>query len=160
MSISSLFVVILAMPLIVYIIIPLLMLSCWLATRPIKFLVPSRFGSEIAIRTSRHHTKAESDKRVESRIATQGLTAKIADGHGVYDSLVANISRAGVCLKNVPERLSASTERLSVIIRGKTEEYSLLLAPSWDSSHHSRGRVIGGKIDTPPNNWLQFVHSQ
>lgn len=148
------------MPLIIYIIIPLLMLSCWLATRPIKFLAPSLFGGEVETNPSRQYTEQKSDKRIESRILTKGLTAKIADEFGVYDSLVANISRAGVCLKNVPERLSASTEMLSVIIRGKTEEYSMFLAPSWENSHHSRGRVIGGKIDKTPNNWLQFVHSQ
>ncbi len=160
MSVSSLFVIILAMPLIVYIIIPLLMLSCWLATRPIKLLVPSLFGGELALKSSQQKIERDSDKRTESRIVTQGLTAKIADDYGVYDTLVANISRAGVCLKNVPERLSASTERLSVIIRGKTEEYTLFLAPSWEDSHHSQGRLIGGKIDNVPHNWSQFVHSQ
>lgn len=160
MNSSALFVVILAMPLIVYIVIPLLMLSCWLATRPIKFLALSLSGGQRTFSPSQQNIKIESDKRNESRIPTEGLTAKITDEYGVYDSLVANISRAGVCLKNVPERLSASTEKLSVIIRGKTEEYSLFLAPSWENSHHSRGRVIGGRIDNIPNNWLQFVHSQ
>ncbi len=159
MALSSLFTLFLTLPLIVNIVIPLCALCCWLLFQPAKLLLeapPLNNPNEVPDSTQ---MEQEIDQRIEPRVLTQDIPVKVADEHGVYNGIISNISKAGVCLKNLPDSLSASTKRLSVIVKDKTEDYCFFLAPSWDKQHQTAGRQIGGEISQPPKNWLEFVYS-
>lgn len=145
MDITSLLVVILSIPLLVNILLPLLMLASWLLFQPVKRLFPRVLDG--------------TEKRAEKRIVTPGLLAEISDGQGVYEGVVTNMSMFGVCLSNIPERLLVSKSKLSVTIKDKTEEYRLLVTPSWNQMDRVMGCAIGGRLDTAPPRWRDFVHA-
>ncbi len=159
MNLSSLLLILITMPLTIFIVMPLAILACWLMYQPIKLLIPYPALEEAVGADLLSFSDVKAEKRSERRHPIEELRAKIADENGVYDGIVANISKAGICLKHLPERLSASTERLSVIIKGKTGGYCCFFSPSWETQDGIQGKVIGGKIYNTKQNWFEFVHS-
>ena len=153
------YILILAFPLFLNIVLPLMLLSGWLIFQPLVLLYSRMTTIQPRVSVRGRGAGRKANKRVDRRISTTGLSAEVADGNGVYNGLVSNISRAGICLANLPERLSNPATRLSVIIRDKTEEYCFFLTPTWTERSSSAGRCIGGRLENVPAKWSTFVHS-
>ena len=156
---SLMYIAILSLPLFLNILLPLLMLSGWLLFQPLGLLYSRMVISETSKTVREHDALDVADKRDDKRISVAGLVAEVADGSGVYNGLVTNISRAGICLVHLPERLSSPVTKLSVIIRNKTDEYCFFLQPAWNEMHNPMGRCIGGRLENVPSKWREFVQS-
>lgn len=97
------------------------------------------------------------EQRSETRKETEELPAIVIDNSGFYKGVVANISQTGICFRELPGHISSSTQKLSVIIRDKTQDYCCFLTPSWGAVHPVDGQRIGGKISKTPENWSNLV---
>jgi hypothetical protein len=98
-------------------------------------------------------------KRQDPRIAVEELRADISDGLASYSGLVTNISQLGICLKDVPDKLSTSRSLLSIIIKGKSENFRIVARPRWEIAQSNRGKTIGAEIASSPLSWGDFVLS-
>lgn len=101
----------------------------------------------------------KNDTRKHERVAVEGIRADISDGRYSYTGLITNISTLGLCLKDVPEKLSASKSLLSIVVRGKSEEYRIVARPRWEQAQTNRGKTIGAEIASSPHSWGDFVLS-
>lgn len=99
------------------------------------------------------------DSRKDQRIAVKGLRADISDGITTYNGLVANISKLGICLKDVPEKLSTSRSLLSIIIHSSSGNFKIVARPRWNQLQANSGKTIGVEIASSPDNWGDFVLS-
>lgn len=109
-------------------------------------------------RNNRQSAKGE-DTRQSGRISILGLRADISDSMTSCTGLVANISRMGLCLKDVPERFSISRSFLSINIHGRSANYRLVARPRWERFQSVRGKTIGLEIARAPDNWDEFLVS-
>lgn len=122
--------------------------------------VKSRLGALLSNRpTHQPGTRTNQDTRCDQRIAVNGLRAEISDGLHTYCGLVLNISRRGVCLKDVPDGLSTSRALLSIAIRGGSENFRLVVRPRWTRMQENSGKTIGAEIASSPDNWGEYILS-
>lgn len=98
-----------------------------------------------------------SEKRKTDRIDVKHMRADISDGLGTCSGLVENVSRMGLCIKNVPESLSISNALLSVVVRDQDTSYRVVARPRWEQWHPSGVKTIGAELASYPKNWNAFV---
>lgn len=156
MTISSSLIVLLTVPLVLNIVAPLLILTGWLVSKPI-LLLGQKGEVDLDLFASEDSENHSLKERSESRYQITGLEASIADENGVYTGVVADVSREGLCLKNLPEHLSRSKNWLSVVIRRKDENFCCFIKPCWEQTDSVLGRMIGGKLTMKPPNWPALV---
>lgn len=139
-------------PVIVFVIIPLVLLCAFLCVQVVSYLiVPSvRHGLTRAIR---------SEKRAHRRIHANDLRVDVSDGVNVFNGLVCDISKLGICIMGIPEKLLERVDRLAVVVDSQGETYSLHVMPKWQKSMSS-GRQIGALIEYAPDGWYEFVKNQ
>jgi len=99
------------------------------------------------------------EARKTSRIPTSGLRAEISDGTVSYSGLVTNISRLGLCIQHISEKLSSSRSLISIVIRNSTVHYRVVARPRWEQFQTGRGKTIGVEIARAPENWNEFILS-
>lgn len=103
--------------------------------------------------------KRTTEPRKTKRFATRELRAEITDGRTSYCGLVANISLFGICIRELPEKLSCSRSLISIVVHGKTGQYRLVARPRWETRQANNAKTIGVEIAHSPETWQQFVLS-
>lgn len=96
------------------------------------------------------------EKRRHRRMALTGMVADISDGKGFFSGAVHDISRFGLALENLPERINSRVAYLSVIIDGQGGHFKLKIRPLWETEAGSQ-KSIGGQIENAPFAWTEFV---
>ena len=97
------------------------------------------------------------EKRQHPRfIPYEGTFAEITAGDTTCTGLVCNISRLGISLKHLPDKLFDKMDELTVVIRGYGADHNLLVKPRWILATES-GQQIGAEINTVPPGWNQFL---
>lgn len=159
MEMSSLIVALWFVPVTVFLFIPLAICFCWLAIRCVRDLVALKipFYDYFA---SRYYLAAEGvQRRSETRIAVnKRYTAVISDGKNTFVGLVANISRMGMCLMEIPAPVPVTEGRLSVIIQHGSEQMTMAADLRW-LAEQKAGRTLGLKIADDHPTWNDFVFS-
>jgi hypothetical protein len=61
------------------------------------------------------------DKRRYQRMEVSNLLADISDGNGFFSGHVSNISRRGMLLHDIPQKLYDQAKKLSLVISGNGE---------------------------------------
>lgn len=97
------------------------------------------------------------NQRKHPRIPVSGLQADISDGKGFFTGMVADISRYGMALNEIPVKLDPEADILSVIIEGHGAHFKLLVKQKWEISTTAMHKVIGGQIENSPWDWTEFV---
>ncbi|WP_163339305.1 hypothetical protein [Desulfopila sp. IMCC35008] len=137
-------------PLILFIILPLATLAIWLGVESILKVTRALSPAKIA-------GPQVSEKRKTSRINVKNLRVDISDGLGTCSGLVENVSRMGLCIKNVPDSLSISNALLSIVVRDQETSYRVVARPRWEKWHPSGVKTIGAELASYPKNWNAFV---
>ena len=102
-------------------------------------------------------TRIGKEKRNHPRfIPYEGTFAEIKAGNSTCTGLVCDISRMGIRLNHLPDKLLNKMDKLTVVIRGYGVDHSLLVRPKWVAETES-GKLMGAEIDTPPPGWNQFL---
>jgi len=87
------------------------------------------------------------------------IEADISDGKGFFSGLVLDISRFGIQISGIPERLDHSADIYSIILDGPGVHFKLLARPIWEEANGS-SKTIGAQIENSPWTWAEFVMRQ
>ena len=96
------------------------------------------------------------DKRKHPRIQDLPLEADISDGTRFFSGYVDNISRFGICLRDVPNRLDHQARRISVVLSCNGSSFKMMTRPCWTEQNGS-GKSVGLEILNAPWQWTEFV---
>lgn len=96
------------------------------------------------------------NKRRHPRIAVTGMVADISDDKGFFTGTVHDISRFGMALDGIPEKMNAHAKHLTVIVDGLGGHFKLRVAPRWETVA-GRQKIVGGQIEHSPIAWTDFV---
>ena len=100
--------------------------------------------------------EAVMNKRGHPRMPVKDMAADISDGKYFFSGTVHDISRFGVALEDIPQKLSASVPRLTIILNGQGKHFKLKAVPRWETQNGIR-KTIGCQIEQCPVNWTEFV---
>jgi hypothetical protein len=87
------------------------------------------------------------------------IEADVSDGSGFFNGIVQDISRFGLAIKNIPNRLDNSADIYSVILDGPGTHFKLLVRPVWEIDDGAN-KTIGAQIENSPWTWTEFVMRQ
>lgn len=85
-----------------------------------------------------------------------GLEADISDGHGFFSGTVHDISRNGLSLQDIPDKMNTRANKLSIVVNGKGRHFKLQLVPKWEVLAGNQ-KHIGGSLEQCSISWMDFV---
>lgn len=134
-------------PLAVWILLPLLLGVIGLSFRLLS--------QTLFVDTAR--VPASGNRRRDSRLSIAPIAVRVSDGRRSAPASLSNISRYGLCLKNLPEQLIQTAEKLTVSFTEQgTGLQNLRIQPLWMHAEDT-GLAIGSTVHKPPPQWLEFV---
>ncbi len=95
-------------------------------------------------------------KRRHQRIEVQNLVANLSDGSDSFSGTVSNISRLGMLLSCIPQRLKSQGKKLSIIVYSKGRNFKMQVEPKWVCENKSEIKM-GVAILDPPLGWTMFA---
>ncbi len=87
-----------------------------------------------------------------------GFQADVSDGVVFFTGEVADISRIGMLMVDLPKRLNDQAQKMTVVISGKGSNFKMLVRPCWSDVDGMR-KSIGFEIISIPYEWMEFVTS-
>ena len=97
------------------------------------------------------------DKRRFERIKVDDCPAvDLSDGNGFFTGGVKDISRNGLRLTDVSNRLNIRTGKLTVVFSANGKNFKMNVRPKWFSEKH-QSKSIGVEILNVPRGWTEFV---
>jgi hypothetical protein len=96
------------------------------------------------------------DNRRHQRVETANMVADLSDGKGFFSGAVSNISRFGILLEDIPNKLNGQAENLSIVISANNRNFKVSGIAQWVSEDRYR-KKMGVKILDAPWNWTEFV---
>lgn len=99
------------------------------------------------------------ESRKHPRLGIANLEADISDGSEFFTGVVQDISRFGLAIRDIPNRLDKSADIYSVILDGPGTHFKLLVRPVWEIDD-GINKIIGAQIENSPWNWTEFVMRQ
>ncbi|MDK9707572.1 MAG: PilZ domain-containing protein [Desulforhopalus sp.] len=95
-------------------------------------------------------------KRRHQRVEVQNLVANLSDGVEFFSATVCNISRLGILLNDIPQKLKSQGKKLSIIVSAKGRNFRMQVQQKWVSGNTSEGKM-GVEILDPPMGWTVFA---
>lgn len=96
------------------------------------------------------------NKRRHVRLDVQGMEADISDDIGFSSARVTDISRFGICLSEIPRKLQAKGDKLSVIISDQEHHFKLQVQGRW-KKEEGFDTIMGVEIINAPWSWIDFL---
>jgi hypothetical protein len=96
------------------------------------------------------------EKRKQLRVTTENLSVDVADGFGFFKGMVSDISRFGVCIADLSNRLNGDVETMRIVVSGNESSFTMNVKPRW-YSHGNVRKSIGVEIAKVPLGWTEFV---
>jgi hypothetical protein len=95
-------------------------------------------------------------KRRHQRIQMQNLIANLSDGVTSFPGTVSNISRLGMLLDDIPQKLRKSQGiKLSITVSAQGKDFKMQVEPKWVSGNEFP--KMGLAIIDPPLDWTLFA---
>jgi len=151
-SISHVIIGLWILPVAVNIFLPLIILILWLV-----ILAPAHLRAKAGARTAAR--KIISENRCDRRIHADELRVTVSDGVNLLTGLTCNISRLGICIMGLPDKLAPRADHLAVTVDRYGETYSLQIKPRWEENVTS-GKRLGAVIEYAPSGWNDFVRKR
>jgi len=96
------------------------------------------------------------EKRRYQRMAVGNLMVDISDGKGFFSGTVGDLSRSGLKLDDLSNRLDITSKQLSVVVSGQGKHFKMIARPKWKKSRNISNN-IGVEIIKAPFGWAEFV---
>jgi hypothetical protein len=84
------------------------------------------------------------------------MTADISDGRGFFTGTIHDISRFGMAIDDISERIDSRAHLLTIIVDGQGGHFKLKIRPRWQNVRGHQ-KLIGGRIDHSSIAWTDFV---
>ncbi len=98
------------------------------------------------------------EKRRYQRTAMTELSFDAFDGVGFFRGDIADVSRFGICMTDLPRKMKGETRKIKVIVTGRGERFKMQVIPKWISDKGC-GKTLGAEIMSPPLGWAEFIMS-
>ncbi len=143
---------------------PDLIIYLWLFPIALILIIPLALASAnlplTLLRTFfRNPSKSEEhEKRQHPRVVSpKDTVAEISVNGTTYTALVCNISRFGIQLKNLPEKLSHEIDKLTITVKQYgIIGHDLIVRPKWMLLTDS-GYQLGAEIADAPAGWGDYI---
>ena len=99
-----------------------------------------------------------SDRRKHPRVELIGAVALVNGTEEHCTGVVANVSRLGVCLKNLPQALLNKAEKFRVQVCTRAGDFDLIVSPRWEKLF-AADYMVGAEIVKVPTGWEEYVHN-
>ena len=86
----------------------------------------------------------------------EDLTVDVSDGVGFFPGVVSDISRFGIKIKDLPKRINAEAQRLTIVVSGRSGHFKMKVRPRW-AKGTGHIKIIGAEISNVPWGWTEFV---
>jgi hypothetical protein len=97
------------------------------------------------------------EKREYARfVPRQDASAEITVGKITCNGLIGDISRMGICLKNLPDMVFGTMEQLTITVKAYDKAHRLSVSPKWLLVTAS-GSQVGVEIKDFSPSWEQFL---
>lgn len=90
------------------------------------------------------------------RIENSNMLADISDGKRFFSGYVSNLSRSGLCIEDIPQRMDHKARKVSVVLSGKEGTFKMVTCPRW-SWQRGSSKSLGLEILNAPVGWAEFV---
>jgi len=137
---------------------PELIVYLWLLPVSILIVLPLLFktGCALYLQTSRGKTALNStalnnnvvanERRKHPRVAVSGARAYVAGHCEGCEAIVENISKFGICVKNLPQELMNEAKKFKVIVTTQAGNFEMFVNPRWNKQR-AAGHRVGAEID-------------
>ena len=95
-------------------------------------------------------------KRRHQRVEIPNLIANLSDGVDFFSGTVRDVSRVGILMTDIPQKLNSLEKQLSVVVAAKDKKFKMLVIPKWVSGDNSE-KMMGLAILDAPLDWTLFV---
>ena len=96
------------------------------------------------------------NKRRHVRLDVQGMEADISDDIGFYSARVKDISRFGICLSDIPRKLQAKDDKITIIISDQEHRFKLQVQGRWEKKE-GFDTMMGTEIINAPWGWIDYL---
>jgi hypothetical protein len=98
------------------------------------------------------------EKRKDPRLPLEYFSVDASDGAGFFQGAVENVSRFGICIKYLAQRLNNKEKEIIIVVAGNGRNFRLKARPRW-STLDSTAKSVGAEIINPPWAWTYFIVS-
>lgn len=98
------------------------------------------------------------EHRSYPRFQQHNMSVDISDGNGFFSGFISDISKCGLCLKQIPSNLDDEYCRLTVIVAKEEANFRLVVRPRW-KSQDGFTKDIGVRIVESSPAWKDYVDS-
>ena len=98
------------------------------------------------------------DHRNYPRFQLKNMSVDVSDGRGFYSGFIGDISKFGLCLKQIPSDLSDEYNRLTVVVAKDDANFRLIVRPRWENLDGFT-KDIGVRIVESSPEWKQYVEA-
>lgn len=92
--------------------------------------------------------------RNDNRITN--LSFDVFDGVGCFHGEIADASRTGLCMVNLPRKMNCNVRQIQVVIIGRGRKFKMQVNPRWIKVKGC-GKTLGAEIQDPPLGWAEFI---
>lgn len=92
--------------------------------------------------------------RNDNRITN--LSFDVFDGVGCFHGEIADASRTGLCMVNLPRKMNCNVRQIQVVIIGRGRKFKMQVNPRW-TKVKGCGKTLGAEIQDPPLGWAEFI---
>lgn len=96
------------------------------------------------------------EQRNHPRLEIKNLSVDASDGVGFFQGMISDVSRFGVCLTDLPKKLTGKAKIMTVVVSGQGKNFKMSVRPRW-SNIDGNGRSVGAEILNPPWGWTEFI---
>jgi len=96
------------------------------------------------------------EKRRHQRTVMTNLSFDAFDGIRFFHGEIADASRVGICMVNLPRDMNCNVRQIRVFITGRDQKFKLQVNPRW-TKVKGCGKTLGAEIQDPPLGWTEFV---
>lgn len=97
------------------------------------------------------------EKRHHPRVAVRNMSVDASDGAGFFHGEIADASRFGICLTDIPNKLDGDTKKMTVIVNGPGKNFKMIVIPRWHATTDRLSKSLGVEIMDPPWEWTEFI---
>lgn len=94
--------------------------------------------------------------RVYQRVQVTGFQADVSDGLGFFPGEINDVSRFGICMKDLPKRVNEATKKMTVVVSGNGKNFKMVVRPKW-SRASGICKTVGFEIVNTPYEWTEFI---
>ena len=94
--------------------------------------------------------------RVYQRVEVSGFQADVSDGMGFFPGEVCDVSRFGLCMRDLPKRVNETSNRMTVVVSGNGKNFKMIVRPKWSQASGLR-KTVGFEILNTPYEWTDFI---